>query len=157
MRLNFRFLYKLKPGVEKTWLQLAAGLVWFGVGLMLIGYAHRWLNLTGNSTKYFFALSGIILAIGIYYFGFSKLARRNIRRVDALHGKKVCLFAFQSWTNYPLVVFMIALGVFLRVYSPVPKSLLGIAYLGIGGGLFSASLHYFVHIARVLRLKTVES
>ncbi|MHB0923651.1 MAG: hypothetical protein ACYC6H_08130 [Bellilinea sp.] len=154
MRLDSRFLYKLKPEVEKIWLQLVAGLVWFGVGLMLMGYAHRWLNLTGYSTKHSFALSGIILATGIYYFGFSKLARRNIRRVDALNGKKVCFFAFQSWTNYPLVVFMIALGVFLRVYSPVPKSLLGVAYLGIGGGLFSASLHYFVHIARGLRLKT---
>jgi len=153
---GFRFLNKLKPGVEKIWLQLAAGLVWFGVGLMLIGYAHRWLTLIGYSTKYFFGLSGIILAIGIYYFGFSKLARRNIRRVDALSGKKICIFAFQSWTNYPLVAFMIALGIFLRVYSPVPKSLLGIAYLGIGGGLFSASLHYFVHIARALRLKTAE-
>lgn len=156
MRESLRFISKLKPGVAKIWLQLTAGLVWFGVGLMLMGYAHRWLEPIGVSTKYIFALSGIILAVGIYFFGFSKLARRNIRRVDDMKGKKICFFAFQSWTNYPLVVFMIALGIFLRVYSPMPKWLLAIGYLGIGGGLFGASLHYFTHIARMVRPKSAE-
>lgn len=51
---------------------------------------------------------------------------------------------------------MISLGIYLRIYSPFPKPLLAILYLGIGGGLLSASLHYFVNIAQALRTKANE-
>jgi hypothetical protein len=148
MAPTLRFLHKFRPGVHKNWLQLSAGLVWFGVGLMLIGFASRWLKLVDFSTMLLLVLAGLLLATGIYFFGFSKLARKNINRISALRGAKACLFAFQSWPSYPLVAFMISLGIYLRVYSPFPKPLLAILYLGIGGGLFLASLHYFAHIAR---------
>jgi hypothetical protein len=46
---------------------------------------------------------------------------------------------------------MIALGLYLRVYSPIPKPLLAVLYLGIGGGLFFASLHYFVNVINMLK------
>jgi hypothetical protein len=38
---------------------------------------------------------------------------------------------------------MISLGIFLRKYSPIPKPLLAILYIGIGGGLFFSSYWYF--------------
>ena len=93
-------------------------------------------------------MAGILLAAAICLFGFSKLAHRNIDRIQALESEKVCLFAFQSWTSYPLVAFMVSLGIYLRVYSPFPKPLLAILYIGIGGGLFLSSLSYFAHILR---------
>ena len=101
-------------------------------------------------------LAGLLLATGIYFLGFSKLARKNINRIRGLKGEKVCLFAFQGWTSYPLVAFMISVGIYLRAYSTFPKSMLAILYLGIGGGLFSASLHYFAHIAHALYSKIAE-
>lgn len=113
---------------------------------MLDGFAFRWLKMTDFSTAFLLSTTGFLLAAGIYQFGFSKLARKNIRRIYRLGGENVCLFAFQSWSSYPLVVVMIFLGVYLRVYSPFPKPLLSIVYLGIGSALFAASLHYFVHI-----------
>lgn len=145
------FPYKFKPAVQKVWLQLSAGLVWFGVGVMLISFASRWLKPVAFSTMLLLVTAGLLLAIGIYFFGFSKLAKKNIKRIRGLEGEKVCLFAFQGWTSYPLVLFMIFLGIYLRAYSPFPKPLLAILYLGIGGGLLSSSLHYFVHIARTVR------
>jgi hypothetical protein len=41
---------------------------------------------------------------------------------------------------------MISLGIYLRIYSPIPKPVLASGYLGIGTALFSASLHYFTHL-----------
>ncbi|MDX9850101.1 MAG: hypothetical protein RBT01_06340 [Anaerolineaceae bacterium] len=144
------FLNKFKPAVRKIWLQLLAGLVWFGVGLMLIRFASGWLQPEVFPTKFFLVLAGLVLATGVYLFGFSKLAKKNILRINRIKGKKICLFAFQAWTSYPLVVFMIFLGIYLRTSSIFPKSMLAILYLGIGGGLLSASTHYFASIRRSL-------
>lgn len=147
------FLCKFKPTVRKVWLQLSAGLVWFGVGVMLISFASRWLIPVAFSTTLILVTVGLLLATGIYFFGFSKLAKKNIKRISGLEGEKVCLFAFQAWTSYPLVLFMIFLGIYLRTYSPFPKPLLAILYLGIGGGLLSASLHYFAYFVQELSLR----
>ena len=46
---------------------------------------------------------------------------------------------------------MMTLGIYLRTYSPIPKPLLAILYLGIGGGLLTSSLHYFANIVRIHR------
>jgi len=143
-------LKKYKPGARKNWLQLTAGVVWLGVGVMLISIASRWVRLEKLTTALLLVLAGILLAAAICIFGFRKLARKNIHRIQAMAEEKVCLFAFQSWTSYPLVAFMVALGIYLRVYSPFPKPTLAILYIGIGGGLFLASLSYFKHILRNL-------
>lgn len=152
------FLQKLKPSVEKKWLQLSAGLTWFGVGLLLVKYACEWLTFLGRNNWLLLVPAGLLLAGLIYFFGFSKLAKKNIQRIHAMSGKKVCFFAFQKWTQYPLVAFMIFLGIYLRVYSPFPKSLLSILYLGIGGGLLGASIHYFTHLhhTHITRLRNYE-
>ncbi|MGD8603948.1 MAG: hypothetical protein PVF49_05165, partial [Anaerolineales bacterium] len=60
--------------------------------------------------------------------------------------EKACLFAFQQWYSYPLVIFMVTLGLLLR-HSELPRHLLAILYLGIGGGLLLASRHYYLTLA----------
>ena len=141
-----KLLHKFKPAVKKSWLQLLAGLMWSGVGLMLIRFAWRWLVEVELSTEVVLLIAGLILAAAIYFWGFSKLAGKNIRRIEAIPNQKPCLFAFQAWTSYPLVAVMIAMGIYLRVYSSFPHPLLAIAYLGLGGGLFGSSLHYYGHL-----------
>ena len=77
-------------------------------------------------------------------FGFSRLADRNISRINRYPGR-VCLFAFQEWTSYVIVVVMVSLGIMMR-RSPFPKPYLGSMYTGIGGALFLASWHYHLHL-----------
>ncbi len=137
------------PGVKKIWLQLLAGLMWSGVGIMLISLASRWLGLVKAFQTILLVLAGASLA-AIYYFGFSKMAVKNVRRIDAYAQERVCLFAFQKWTSYPLVLFMVSLGIYLRVYSPIPKPLLAILYIGIGGSLFLSSIHYYSRVVHLL-------
>ncbi len=142
------FLSKLYPATNKKWLQLAAGLMWSGVGIMLIAFASRWLKLVDWLTMFLLIFAGAVLGAAIYMFGFSKLARKNIRRINAYTQERICLFAFQEWKTYPLVGFMVFLGIYLRVYSPVPKPILAIAYLGLGFSLFASSLLYYRQFGR---------
>ncbi len=153
---NWIFLRSLTPRAPKVWLQLSAGLVWFGVGMMLAGFSLRWLKVVAFPVAVFLTVCGLALATAIHLFGFSRLARRNICRIAAFEEERVCLFAFQEWRNYPLVAFMVALGIYLRLYSPFPKSMLAILYLGIGGGLFLSSLHYFGHVVQTLHSSAIE-
>ena len=140
-------LHKLNPAVAKKWLNLAAGLMWSSVGVMLMAISTRWLHLDGLLPIFGLVLGGLILGAAIYLFGFSKVARKNIKRIAALPGDRICLFAFQEWKTYPLVVFMIFLGIYLRVYSPFPKPMLAITYIGIGSSLFTSSLLYYWQLA----------
>jgi hypothetical protein len=115
--------------------------MWSLVGLLLCRLAISWYISLGFGRNIIWFLLSIPLAMGIYLFGFSKLARVNIPRIQSLPPKP-CIFAFMQWWNYPLVAFMISLGIWMR-HSPIPKQYLGILYFGIGASLFLASLLYY--------------
>jgi hypothetical protein len=137
---------KLNPAVAKKWLHLAAGIMWSAVGVMLVSFASRWLTLVSWLQMVLLILAGGLLAAAIYIFGFSKVAKKNIKRINGYTQPRICLFAFQEWKTYPLVAFMIFLGIYLRVYSPVPKPILAIAYLGLGFSLFTSSILYYLQL-----------
>lgn len=133
---------KLKPGAPKIWLYFIAGVMWSGVGLWLSWLAYRWLKSGDLLISLVMTVVGILLTLAIYKLGFSAFANRNIHRIQNMASERPCIFAFQSWTSYPLVAVMISLGIFLREYSPIPKPYLAAMYIGIGGSLFLASFHY---------------
>jgi hypothetical protein len=136
---------KLVPAVNKRWLYFVAGVIWSGVGILLTRLAYGWLLPVETLVALLLALTGVLMAVAIYRFLFAWFADKNIRRVNNLSKDKICIFAFQQWTSYPLVVFMVALGISLRVYSPVPKPFLAVMYIGIGGGLLLGSFRYYAH------------
>lgn len=138
-----KWLSKISLPVSKRWLYLFAGLVWSGVGILLNKYTYLWLHNMAIRRAITYLLLGIILAIVIYLWGFSKLARRNIHRIQKIDSRTPSIFAFQKWTSYPLVAVMIAMGIYLRKFSPVPKHLLASLYTGIGGGLLLSSFLYY--------------
>lgn len=135
-------LEKLKPGMAKKWLFLTAGLTWIGVGIYLCCLAYGWLIPPTPVVTVILTLCGLGLAAVIGIFGFSRLSRKNVKRIHGLESEKPCLFAFQKWSSYPLILVMIGLGKLLRL-SPLPKPYLAVLYIGIGGGLIWASLLYY--------------
>jgi hypothetical protein len=90
---------------------------------------------------------GLIAAIVVYRFGFSKIALKNITRLCLL-SDTTCIFAFQAWKSYLIIIFMVALGLTLR-HSPMPKQFLAVIYETIGGALFFSSIHFYGRIWRV--------
>lgn len=120
---------------------MTAGAVWLLVALYLLGLALGWISEGGFPGGLLVGLAGIGLALAIHRLGFSRVARRNLDRIGH-YPDKVCLFAFQAWQSYLVVVLMILLGKTLR-RLPIPHPLLAVLYCGIGGGLGLSSLLYF--------------
>lgn len=131
---------KWKPGVPKEWLYRLAGLTWCGVGFMLVGWTWIWSRAVGWATAWPYDIVGLLASLGTASF-FGLMVGRNCVRIRALP-KKPCLFAFQAWWSYPLVAFMIGLGLILKA-SALPRIWLAGLYLAIGVGLLIAGLRYF--------------
>jgi hypothetical protein len=129
--------------VDRKALLLLGGIIWTAVGLALCAAAVYWLATTGGDRILPLA-AGMIAGTFVYYFGFLRLVKKNMIRINELApGKnKVCLFAFQSWRSYTTIIIMMAMGYFLR-HLAVSRLYLVPIYLAIGIGLFLASLHYY--------------
>jgi len=140
-------LEKLKPSASKYLLMALAGLMWSLVGIMLCRMAYIWLRAVPGSWALSMGSLGLISALTAYRFGFSKIALKNIARLCLLPDK-TCIFAFQAWRSYLIIIFMIVLGITMR-HSPIPRHYLAVIYATIGGALFFSSFHFYGRIWRV--------
>ena len=134
------------PSARRSILILIAGLVWSAVGLGLIVAAARWL-LMSDEYAWPALLLGLVGGWFVYSLGFAGLVRKNLERIHQLAPEKerICVFAFQHWRSYVIVVIMIMLGYTLR-HLPVARVYIAPVYLSIGLGLTLASLHYYRHL-----------
>ncbi|HRS74918.1 MAG TPA: hypothetical protein P5282_08270 [Anaerolineaceae bacterium] len=108
---------------------------------MLLNYAVTWLTLSFSIPAILLGVLGIILSVMVNRWGFSKIALKNIERILALK-EKACLFSFQAWKSYLLIIVMVSTGIFLR-NSAIPKVYLAVVYTAIGGALIQASVKYY--------------
>jgi hypothetical protein len=132
---------KFKPEVDKKILVLLAGLMWCGVGIMLVAFAISWLNKYEGNGVLLFYIGGFIAAMPIHHFGFLKIADKNLNRLLPLTEKK-CIFSFMTWRSYVIVLIMVSMGIILK-HSAIPKQYLSILYNGIGLALFLSGIRYF--------------
>lgn len=133
------------PKVHKHILVLISGILWSGVGVFLVSLAFRWFDQLSTIQIISACIGGLLLGGTIAYFGFSGLADKNIIRINQ-YQNKVCLWAFQKWTTYILIIFMMSLGIFMRKTPYIPKFLLSPMYIGIGSALFIASFRYYLFL-----------
>jgi membrane-bound metal-dependent hydrolase YbcI (DUF457 family) len=136
---------RLKPAVHQKWLILISGIMWSGVGIFLMFLASKWVKILAIGEISLIIAIGITLGITIAYFGFSKIAQKNIDRIKGLP-EKPCVFAFQQWHSYILIAFMMTLGITMRSSGLIPKPLLAPLYIGIGSALFLSSFLYYRQI-----------
>jgi len=140
-------LEKFKPAVSKYWLMVLAGLMWTVVGIVLCRLACTWLKAVPWSRALPLGSLGLVFALAAHRYPFSKIALKNIDRLCLLTDTS-CIFAFQAWRSYLVVIFMIVLGITLR-YSPFPRHFLAVIYAAVGGALFLSSFHFYRRIWRV--------
>jgi hypothetical protein len=136
-----RLIDKLNPKVDRKILILVAGIMWCGVGVMLISFAVTWLSRYEGKGVVLYYAAGFLAAMPIHHFGFLKLADKNLLRLLPLKEKR-CLFSFITWKSYLIIVVMMTMGITMR-HSSVPKQYLSILYNGIGLGLFLSGIRYF--------------
>jgi hypothetical protein len=131
---------KFTPSADKRILVLLAGLMWCGVGIMLMRFAFTWLSPLGFKTAGFYYIAGFLAAMPIHHFGFLKIADKNLRRLLPLTEKR-CVFSFMTWRSYIIVLIMVSMGIALR-HSALPKRYLSVLYNGIGLALFLSGIRY---------------
>jgi len=152
MMRGFNSIVKIKrfePAVDIRILILLSGLTWSIVGIALCRMAVLWLLPVNGSPGALLGLSGIILFLAIHRFGFSKLVARNIERIRSKANKKICIFAFQAWKSYIIILIMICLGIILR-HSLIPKQWLAVIYLGFGGAMILSSIKYYLFFLKMM-------
>lgn len=140
-----QLLYKLKPAVNRKFLLLVAGILWSSVGVLLNWIALKWINNFDQIQIVATYIVGVLAGFNIAYWGFRNLAKINSLRILG-YPEKVCVFAFQRWQMYFLVVFMMSLGIFMRSTTLIPKFLLAPMYVAIGFGLFISSFVYYKYL-----------
>lgn len=131
---------RFTPSVDKRVLVLLAGLMWCGVGIMLVRYAFTWLLPLGIRVSGIYFAAGFLLAMPVHHFGFLRIADKNLNRLLPLTQKK-CLFSFMTWRSYLIVLVMVSMGIALR-HSSLPKRYLSVLYNGIGLALFLSGIRY---------------
>jgi hypothetical protein len=134
--------------VDKSILVLLAGLMWCGVGVLLVSYAVSWLSPCNSREQFFFYSAGFLAAMPIHHFGFLKIADKNLNRILSLAEKK-SPFSFMTWKSYIIVFIMVSMGIALR-HSSIPKRYLSILYNGIGLALFLSGIRYFRFFFKLL-------
>ena len=129
------------PAVSHYWLWLLAGMIWSGLGIGLCVAACCWFSGMDWPLSGVLALLGFALGMAVYRFGFSRIAGENVSRI-AEKPEEVCLFAFQPWRSYLLILAMMILGYGLR-HSNLPRPIVALIYTTIGTGLtLSSSVYY---------------
>ena len=123
-------------------LLLVSGVMWSGVGILLLNFAYHWKPLLSESQVLMTWPGGFVLGLIIFLFGFGKIAKKNIGRIRGLPPEPA-IWNFQSPKSYLIIAFMVALGIFLRKTPYVPRVILTPIYIGLGVGLFLSSFHYY--------------
>jgi hypothetical protein len=131
---------KFTPSADKRILVLLAGLMWCGVGIMLVRFAVTWLSPLGIRSAGIYYATGFLAAMPIHHFGFLRIADKNLNRLMPLNEKR-CVFSFMTWKSYLIVLVMVSMGIALR-HSALPKRYLSVLYNGIGLGLFLSGIRY---------------
>ncbi len=134
-------LSNLKPAVPQSWLIGLAGSIWAGVGAMLCHLAIGWLQPVAAREKFLLFGLGIVLALAMYRTMFARLVSKNLARIETLPARG-CLFAFQPWRSYILIVLMVMLGLAMR-HSPIPRPILAVVYTTIGAALLMGAVQYW--------------
>lgn len=132
---------KIRPLVSRHWLFALAGLMWSAVGVMLLWRSWAWISAMDSLWRTGVAVAGLAIAIAFYYFMFTNTVAKNIRRLCGLPDP-VSILAFNSPKGYILIIVMIGLGIALR-HSSLDRRILAVVYVGMGGALFLASLHFY--------------
>ncbi len=132
---------RCKPVASPHSRLLIAGTVWLSVGIGLVIVSCYWFS--GSAWPLNLVLAGVSLGLGfaVFSFGFSRIAMKNISRIGT-QSDLACLFSFQSWRSYLLIVLMMVMGYTIR-HLPIPKYIIAIVYFTMGSALaFSSSLYF---------------
>jgi hypothetical protein len=133
---------QLNPSVPKRYLTLIAALTWTLAAVILLSKAITFLN---YEEKYliFYSLLSLTGGLLFYYFLFSKIATKHIKRLTEFRKERYCVFSFFSIRSYLLMILMITLGIVLRKSALIEVGHLAFLYLMMGVPLLLSAFRFY--------------
>ena len=132
--------------VQKNTLILIAGIVWAiaGFNIVRIGLVAY----QGNFTWWRALLSVAVYAV-FQIFIFGKMVGKHTNRILQYEEERQNFFRFFDTKSYLIMVFMMTLGIGLRVSGVVPNGFIAYFYTGLGASLLTAGVLFIVRYVRV--------
>lgn len=132
--------------VQKQTLILIAGIVWAiaGFNIVRIGLVAY----QGNFTWWRVLLSVAVYAV-FQIFIFGKMVGKHTNRILQYEEERQNFFRFFDTKSYLIMVFMMTLGIGLRVSGVVPNGFIAYFYTGLGASLLTAGVLFIVRYVRV--------
>lgn len=140
---------RLNPRASRPLRMALGGLVWSAVGLLLLGMGGTWLAAASGLVRLELALPAAVVAVLAWRFGLSRVAERNLRRLQE-GPERACVFGFQPPRSWLIVALMITMGSLLR-HSALPRLWLAPVYLSMGGALLMSSPTQMIRACRAWR------
>lgn len=130
----------MKYGVTRHTLLITAGIIWSlaGVNILRIGLT-CWIS----DTQYwlFKVCEASLIFLLFFAIIFHKLYKKHTARISQKEGKH-CPFSFFDVKGWAIMVFMITIGVVVRVYHLLPDSFIAVFYTGLSLALIGTGLRF---------------
>src|SRR5665647_562647 len=101
---------RMRLDIDRRWLFAIAGVIWMGVGILLLTYAVTWLAPVSVPLELELTVAGLAVAAVFLRFVFHGIVTKNIARIEG-GPARVSAYSFQGWKSYLITVFMIVLGI----------------------------------------------
>ncbi|MDR1015942.1 MAG: hypothetical protein LBL67_00510 [Coriobacteriales bacterium] len=123
-------------------LQIVAGIIWIIAGLNVCAIGIE----TGiNQWVWWECVASFVIFV-LFLLMFLKITAENARRIERLSAEEPTknVFRMMDVRAYAVMIFMIALGLVLRIFSLVPIWFIAFFYTGLGAALGVAGVAYLV-------------
>ena len=128
--------------LRRLWLYLIASLLWIIAGGNVLSIGVRaWLELGLGSYAHYIWLIVSLVFFGIFIF--PRTARRNVAYLESKKEDRLPVYQCFKPSTWGIMIFMIALGIFLRNTSWVGVDFIAGFYCGLGSSLMLASRYYY--------------
>ena len=137
--------------LPKQHLLFVNGIIWLAIGLRIIlkglmAYARLWPD---GRLPWMVALS-VLVFLG-FFFMFRRIVKRYTNRILSFEESRKHIGYTFSLRGYILIAFMISLGILFNHLPFIDDVFFSTFYTGLGGGLISAGIRFFVAWRKALR------
>lgn len=132
--------------LNRNYLFIISGLIWIGVGLMLVNFARIRMDEYKGDYSWAYIGSGFVLALIKFRYIFRAMVDRNLARLYSLREKEH-FYKFLPPSGFVLVVVMTLLGISMRKFG-LPGQYIALIDIAIGFGLFFSGIRHFRRFIR---------
>lgn len=142
----------MKYGVNRQFLLIIAGVVWIiaGANILRIGII-TWVN--SSQDALFKVCEATLVFLLFFLFVFKKLYDKYTVRIEKKKIDKNCPFSFFDVKGWIIMIFMMTLGITVRVFHLLPDSFISVFYTGLSLALIATGALFIRYWSKTYRPK----